>query len=237
MALSMRAHPTSLRLVSLGIFLAGLGREEAAVAADSVLHVFAAQDTACAGPPLHSYPVAVSGHFNDAPQAGAGDDSEPLVHFRCTGTRLVASVSPDTDLYSLASDEIGEVADGRCMRADVTAEAIVFEGASPLVNIQLSERLLLPRKTGCPRGSAALAARLLAGKGGGGGGAPAPSGGLKKKKPPPKGPGEFFGAVLLTIFMSLFCMTATGLLVLNKLIGHKFVAPSAENAKVEDSGD
>lgn len=223
----MRANLTSLRFFSLGLFLAGLGREEAAVAADSVLHVFAAQDAGCAGPPLHSYPVAVNGHFNDAPQAGAGDDSEPLVHFRCTGTRLVASVSPDTDLYSLASDEVGEVADGRCMPADVTAEAIVFEGASPLVNIQLSERLMLPRRTGCPRGAAALAARLLAGKGGGGS-APAPSAGLQKKKAPPKGPGEFFGAVLLTIFMTLFCMVACGLLILNKLIGHKFVAPNAD---------
>lgn len=236
----MRAHLTSLRFFSLGLFLAGLGREEAAVAADSVLHVFAAQDTGCAGPPLHSYPVAVNGHFNDAPQVGAGGDSEPLVHFRCTGTRLVASLSPDTDLCSLASDEVGEVAEGRCMPADVTAEAIVFEGASPLVNIQLSERLMLPRKTGCPRGSAALAARLLAGKGGGGGAPAASGGGLKKKKAPPEGPGELFGAVLLTIFMTLFCMVACGLLILNKLIGHKFVAPTAEKVGGgggDDAGD
>jgi len=109
------------RLVALVLCLFCLGRQDAVAADDLVLHFFAAEDTACVRRPLHSYAVAENGHFLDAPEVATDDGSDALVHFRCTGSSLIASLSPGVDLCSWPSFQLPELAEGHCMPAAATA--------------------------------------------------------------------------------------------------------------------
>jgi len=241
------------RLAYLTLHLLCLGHED--VIASPVLNFFPAEDFACAGrTPLHSFPASQDAHFLSAPdgaEAMLNSNDSAVVHFRCTGGSIIASLTSGIDLCALDSDRLYELAEGTCLPAvarTITAnhhdrwpnvsEARALNSdpdggrsASHFVNIRLSEPLTLARRTGCLAGNWVATARYLAkGKGGsnsdgGGGGTQAIA-----KKEIPEGPGTFFGAVLLAITTGSFSILIGGLLLLNMLIGHRFVSPKAPQA-------
>jgi len=247
------------RLAYLTLHLLCLGHQDAV--ASPVLNFFPAEDFACAGrTPLHSFPASQDAHFLSAPdgaEAMLNSNDSAVVHFRCTGGSIIASLTSGIDLCALDSDRLYELAEGICLPAvarTITAnhhdrwpnvsEAKALDSdadggrsASHFVNIRLSEPLTLARRTGCLAGNWVATARYLAkGKGGSkedGGGATALT-----KKEIPEGPGTFFGAVLLAITTGSFSILVGGLLLLNMIIGHRFVSPKGpKHEEPEQEGD
>jgi len=255
MAMAEQASRGS-RLAYLTLHLLCLGHQDAV--AVPVLNFFPAEDFACAGrTPLHSFPASQDAHFLSAPdgaEAMLNSNDSAVVHFRCTGGSIIASLTSGIDLCALDSDRLYELAEGICLPAvarTITAnhldrwpnvsEAKALDSdadggrsASHFVNIRLSEPLTLARRTGCLAGNWVATARYLAkGKGGSkedGGGATQ----ALTKKEIPEGPGTFFGAVLLAITTGSFSILIGGLLLLNALIGHKFISPKTPQAAPEE---
>lgn len=199
-----------------------------------LISVFEAKDPDCSGSPLHSHPaVSLGDHFH-APQGTSGQP-EASVDLRCSGAGLHFSFPTGLELRSPEPDSLARLAAGHCLP---TAAAALAEGQG--FHVQLSERWPLPSGAGClaaqePQDSEARALmtqRAL--KAGGGGNDAGVSGKVKiTKKTPPEGPGEEFGAICLSLFMGFFFIIVFGLLIANRLIGHKFVAE--EEVKVAPS--
>lgn len=118
-----------------------------------------------------------------------------------------------SDFYTLADSDIVPLADGECLP--------VLGSDDARFNVKLNKRpgSEFPR---FPNQCLAAVRQLRPSVGGSSGGS---SGGARTTEAPPEGPGEVFGAALLSGFMGFFFILVTVLLVLNKTIGHRFVAP------------